>query len=264
MHAPHTPRAQALHQHLHSTVQTSTVQCSAAHHKRASMHTHSHMHARHSFPLPFWSRSPPCLLSSVCLPSQAMPFADNEDLTCPICEVTYSTANSVFVLSCAAEGCQGHLCFECVQKAVFPGNRSSDGSTCPHCRRVVNSYSYAFFASHKNVSVLQDKLSASEAEVKLLTKQLANAKAQAEESTSRLQKWSQWAVAIKSAILTMPSSATPPHARTFSSTQPDSEMARSRSPRQQHVQVARLEFAPSQAELDRLESTQMRVPEYDG
>ena len=133
----------------------------------------------------------------------------------------------------------------------------------------MNSYSYAFFAAHKNVSALQDKLSASEAEVKRLTKRLATAKAQAEESTSRLQEWCQWATATKSAfastIQTMPSSATPPHARAFVSTPPDSEMTRSRGPRRPQVQLARLEFAaPSQAELDRLESAQVRVPEYDG
>jgi hypothetical protein len=176
-----------------------------------------------------------------------MAFAANEELTCPICEVVYSTANATFTLSCAAEGCQGNLCFDCLQKAVFPGNRSSDGSNCPHCRRAVDSYSYAFFASHKNVSALQDKLSASDAEVKRLTKSLATAKAQAEDSMNRLKDWCQWATATKSAIQAMPSSATPPRARSFASP------PRSRSPRRPQVQLARLEFAP-----------QVRVPEYDG
>ena len=183
-----------------------------------------------------------------------MPFAANEELCCPICDVIYSTSNSVFVLSCAAEGCQGHLCFDCLQKAVFSGNRSSqDGATCPHCRRAVDSYSYLCFAAHKNVSTLQDKLSASDAEVKRLTKSLATAKAQAEESTMRLKDWCQWATATKSAIQAMPSSATPPHVRAFAGPQPDSETGRSRSPRRSQVQLARLEFAP-----------QARVPEYDG
>ena len=162
----------------------------------------------------------------------AMPFAANEELCCPICEVIYSTANSSFVLSCAKEGCQGHLCFDCLQKAVFPGNRSSqDGTTCPHCRRTVDSYSYAFFAAHKNVSALQDKLTASDADAKRLTKSLATAKAQADEATHRLQDWCAWATATKSAIQAMPSSAIPPHVRAFAGPQLDSDTARSRSPR---------------------------------
>ena len=197
-----------------------------------------------------------------------MPFAANEELCCPICDVTYSTANSVFTLSCSAEGCQGHMCFDCVQKAVFPGTRSSqDGSSCPHCRRVVDSYSYAFFAAHKNVSILQDKLSASDAEVKRLTKNLATAKAQAEESTNRLKDWCQWATATKSFIQAMPSSATPPHIRAFAGHQLDSETGRrSRSPRRSQVQLARLEFAPSHAQLvERREpAPEVREPEYDG
>jgi hypothetical protein len=181
-----------------------------------------------------------------------MSFAANEELCCPICDVVYSTANSAFVLSCSADGCQGHLCFDCLQKACFSGTRSSQdgGGLCPHCRRAVDSYSYAFFAAHKNVSALQDKLSASDAEVKRLTKSLATAKAQAEESTSRLKDWCQWGTATKSAIQAMPSSATPPQSRTFASPQPGS---RSRSPRRPQVQLARLEFSP-----------QVRVPEYDG
>ena len=138
-----------------------------------------------------------------------------------------------FVLSCAGDGCQGHLCFDCVSKAVFPGNRSSqDGAHCPHCRRVVDSYSYAFFAAHTNVSALQDKLAASDAELKRLNKSLTTAKAQAEESTQRLKDWCAWAAATKAAIQAMPSSAIPPHVRASAGSQPDAETApRSRSPR---------------------------------
>jgi hypothetical protein len=161
-----------------------------------------------------------------------MPFVANEELCCPICDVLYSTASSAFVLSCAKDGCQGHLCFECLQRAVFPGNRSSqDATTCPHCRRAVLGYSYAFFAAHKNVSALQDKLTASEAEMGRLTKSLATARAQAEEATHRLTDWCRWATAAKSALQAMPSSATPPHVRAVVSPHPDSEAARSRSPR---------------------------------
>ena len=242
-------------------------------HTFARMHLHKHTLARRHAHTQFIFRSHCGLVASIppfirlCFHhGPAMPFAANEELCCPICEVIYSTANSVFVLSCAADGCQGHLCFDCVQKAVFPGNQTAqDDSKCPHCRRVVDSYSYAFFAAHKNVSTLQDKLSASDAEVKRLTKSLATAKAQAEESTHRLKDWCQWATATKSAIQAMPSSATPPHVRAFAGTQPDSETRRSRSPRLSQVQLARLEFAPTQAQLERLESLpQVRVPEYDG
>ena len=117
----------------------------------------------------------------------------------------------------------------------------------------MDSYSYAFFAAHKTVSVLQDKLSAADTEVNRLTKILATSKAQAEESTNRLKDWCLWATAAKSAIQAMPSSANPPHVRAFASPQPDAETARSRSPRRSQVQLARFEFAP-----------QTIVPEYDG
>ena len=202
-----------------------------------SIHSREHALTRAHAHTPFVSRSHCGLAAhSYSHHGPAMPFAANEELCCPICEVTYSTSNSVFTLSCAAVGCQGHLCFDCLQKAVFPGNRSSqDGATCPHCRRAVDSYSYAFFAAHKNVSALQDKLTASDADVKRLTKSLATAKAQADEATQRLQDWCAWATATKGAIQAMPSSAIPPHVRAFSGPQPDSEAARSRSPRSVRV-----------------------------
>ena len=161
-----------------------------------------------------------------------MSFTVNEDLCCPICEVMYPTSNSVFALSCAAEGCQGHMCFDCLQKAVFPGNRSSeDGASCPHCRRAVNSYSYLCFAAHKNVSTLQDQLTASDAKVQRLTRRLETAKAQAEETTTRLVGWCKWATATRSAIQSMPSSADPPHFRDIAPVRVDLERRRSRSPR---------------------------------
>ena len=33
-----------------------------------------------------------------------MPFVNNEDLCCTICDTIYPTANSAFVLSCSAGG----------------------------------------------------------------------------------------------------------------------------------------------------------------
>ena len=86
-------------------------------------------------------------------------------------EATYATANSVFMLSCAKDGCMGHLCFDCLQKACFSGTRSSqDPSTCPHCRRQVNSYSYAVFSALKTVDALQTKIQTSSTEVTRLTR----------------------------------------------------------------------------------------------
>ena len=162
--------------------------------------------------------------------------ANEDGLCCTICEVTYATANSVFVLSCAKDGCMGHLCFDCLQKACFSGTRSSqDPPACPHCRRQVSSYSYAVFQAIKNVDALQTKIETSSAEVTRLTKNLATAKAQADESSQRLKDWCQWATATKSVIQGMPSSAMPPHVRPLGplpSGQADSDAARSRSPRQ--------------------------------
>ena len=44
---------------------------------------------------------------------------------------------------------------------------------CPHCRRVVSHYSYAFFATHKSVACLQDKITALESEIGRTKKHLA-------------------------------------------------------------------------------------------
>ena len=96
----------------------------------------------------------------------------------------------------------------------------------------MSSYSYAVFQALKNVDALQTKLETSSAEVIRLTKNLATAKAQADESSQRLKDWCQWATAAKSAIQSMPSSAMSPQFRPFPPGQPDSDAARSRSPRQ--------------------------------
>ena len=165
-----------------------------------------------------------------------MSFSANDELFCPICDTIYATANSAFVLSCADDGCKGHLCFDCLQKAVFPGNAQE--KTCPHCRRSVASYSYAFFGTHKSVSQLQDKVGMAEIEVNRLKKTLAAAKNEAEQASSRLVDWCRWGTAAKAALGNMPSSAAPPHVRgaaagaAAAGVQPEPEAARSRSPRQ--------------------------------
>ena len=165
----------------------------------------------------------------------SMSFSANDELFCPICDTVYATANSAFVLSCADDGCKGHLCFDCLQKAVFPGNAQE--KTCPHCRRAVATYSYAFFTTHKSVSQLQDKVGMAEIEVNRLTKRLAAAKTDAEQFSSRLIDWCRWGTAGKAALGNMPSTATPPHVRgaaagAAAGVQPEPEAARSRSPRQ--------------------------------
>ena len=142
------------------------------------------------------------------------------------------------------------MCYDCVQQTVFPGN-GADAETCPHCRRPVDAYSYAFFAAHKNVSSLQDRLSSLNAEVSGLKKSLAAANAEAEDANVRVDEWKRWAWVAKGKLASMPPSGAPlVHVRS----EPGSEAPRSRSPRRSQVQLARLEFAPQAA----------RVPEYDG
>ena len=141
-----------------------------------------------------------------------------------------------------------------MRQAVFPGNSGAQEAMCPHCRRVVSHYSYAFFATHKSVACLQDKITALESEIGRTKKHLALAKAEAEQATARVGDWCTWARAAKSSILTMPPSSMP-HAHASVPPQRDSETARSRSPRQPpQVRLARLEFAPAE----------VRQPEYDG
>jgi uncharacterized Zn-finger protein len=202
---------------------------------------HTFAHARHMFTrIPFFmlfvfvctARSVSQALSRPSLiPLCLMSFSANDELFCPICDTLYATANSAFVLSCADDGCKGHLCFDCLQKAVFPGNAQE--KSCPHCRRAVTTYSYAFFGTHKCVSQLQDKVGMAEIEVNRLTKRLAAAKTDAEQFSSRLVDWCRWGTAAKAALGNMPSSATPPHVRGGASAgaQPEPEAARSRSPR---------------------------------
>ena len=57
------------------------------------------------------------------IPLCLMSFSANDELFCPICDTIYATANSAFVLSCADDGCKGHLCFDCLHKESFPATR---------------------------------------------------------------------------------------------------------------------------------------------
>ena len=115
-----------------------------------------------------------------------MSFVCNSGVCCPICEGMYCSANSACVLSCASEGWVGEMCFDCVQKSVFPGNKSN-GATCPRCERVVLGYSYAFFAFYRNRSSMQDRLAALDAEVRDLKKQLAAAEAGEEDAAQTME-----------------------------------------------------------------------------
>ena len=115
--------------------------------------------------------------------------------------------------------------------AVFPGNRSAQEATCPHCRRAVDGYAYAFWATQRSVSCLQDKLSHSETEVNRMKKHLAIAKIEVEQATRRVDDWCKWSTAAKGFLQAMPPSSMP-HVHVGPPPQVESETARSRSPRQ--------------------------------
>jgi hypothetical protein len=125
-----------------------------------------------------------------------------------------------------------------VQKNVFNGINSGNGAKCPHCLRPVVFYSYAFCATHKHASRLQDRLSSLESEVSGLKKSLVAASAEADETISRLNKWRSWGVATKDKISSMPPSSLP-CVHVVVSPEPQPQGARSRSPRQT-VRAARI------------------------
>ena len=91
---------------------------------------------------------------------------------------------------------------------MFPGNSSGE-ATCPHCRRVVIGYTYAFFATLKFVSELQDKVSQLEAKVNRMNKNIALTKADSEAATRRVDEWCRWATAAKASLQAMPPSSMP-------------------------------------------------------
>ena len=84
-------------------------------------------------------------------------------------------------------------------RGVFPGNAHGD-ATCPHCRRTVTGYTYAFFATYKSVSELQDKIGVLENQVSRMKKNVALVKADNEAATRRVDEWCQWATAAKSSL----------------------------------------------------------------
>ena len=133
-------------------------------------------------------------------------------------------------------GCASHLCFDCVMK-IFDG-RSDKDAACLHCKRPVTSFSYALSATHRHVSLLQDKLSSLDAQVSELKKNVATVGAEADEAISRLNEWRLWGLVAKDKVSTMPPSGFP-HAHVAV------RSPRSRSPqRRPQVQLARLEYAP--------------------
>jgi len=139
-----------------------------------------------------------------------MSFATNTILCCQICDTVYATANHAFALNCADEGCKAHTCFDCMQKAVFSGSGNQD-KLCPHCRRPVHSYSYAFFSVCQDMKALREQLAAADAEATHLKSRLAMSKLKADRAAQRLDDWRTWATASKNALLAMPSAATLPH-----------------------------------------------------
>ena len=114
-------------------------------------------------------------------------------------------------------------------KSVSPGN--SNDETCPHCQRPVASYAYAFSATHKNVSSLQDRLSSLDAEVSDLKKSLIPVGAEADTAISRLNEWRLWGIAAKGKMSSMPPSGFP-YVHVVVSPERQPQAARSRSPRQ--------------------------------
>ena len=125
-------------------------------------------------------------------------------------------------------GCEAHLCYDCVMQIVFPGNRAMDAS-CPTCQRPVDAYSYAFFATHKHVSALQDTLSSLDAEVSGLKKSMMAASAEVEEAMARVDEWRRWATVAKGKLGSMPPSGMP-RVHVVAPPESRSESARSRSP----------------------------------
>ena len=134
---------------------------------------------------------------------------------------------------------------------IFDG-RNDKEATCVSCKRPATSYSYAFSATHKNVSSLQDRLSSLDAEVSVLKKPLVAVGTEADEAICRLNEWRLWGIVAKGKMFSMPPSGFP-HGHVIVRSEPGSEAPRSRSPRRSQGQLARLEFAPRAP----------RVPEYD-
>ena len=85
------------------------------------------------------------------------------DECCPICQKAYATANHCLSLSCAGEGCRGHLCHDCVHEAVFTGVNEA---RCPYCRRCVSGYHFALFPLMKTLNSVQARLDEAETDAR--------------------------------------------------------------------------------------------------
>ena len=135
-----------------------------------------------------------------------MPFVPNDTFACQICEKIYETGNHAFTLSCAEEGCRGHMCWECIQKAVFSNMHDQK---CPHCRRSVTSYTYALFSNCKLIASLEEKLSSAQADLGALKRNIVFANGERDMLMDRINQWRDWSLASKAILLNMPPSAQP-------------------------------------------------------
>jgi len=151
-----------------------------------------------------WSESQPVAESQ-----DTMAFAPNADLTCTICDTLYPTANCVFSFDCATEhGCRGHLCWTCLQKSTLSG--MSAEPRCPHCRREVRKYTYAYFARHCRFDTLQDRADRADklqAELNQQKYLMIAVSSERDMLRERLSQWRAWSSATRSALMSMPSSS---------------------------------------------------------
>ncbi len=160
------------------------------------------------------------------------------DECCPICRKTYATANHCLSLSCAGDGCRGHLCHDCMQEAVFTGVNEA---RCPYCRRCVSGYQFAIFPLMKTLKSVQARLDEVETDARdskrVLNDRLEHANSQLDEVvdtlaqaatekatvSARLQAWERWG----SQLLVFMNTTPPPRP---AGTSRSSRRDRSRSP----------------------------------
>ncbi len=93
----------------------------------------------------------------------AAPMRKPDDECCSICLKPYVTPSHCLSLSCATEGCRGHLCHDCVHEAVFTGVNEA---RCPFCRRCVSGYQFALFPLMKKLTSVQTRLDEAETDAR--------------------------------------------------------------------------------------------------